>query len=177
MSTATGQPGVSTDFALAFRETMLQALTQEMKITSKILAAVPDARGDYRPDPKSRTAAEIAWHIASEDVILLEQIVEGAFHFPDTRYDAERPTTHAAVAAWYEKTFAAALDKIRAMSPQKLAAPIDFLGMFQWPAFMYLLLVNNHSIHHRGQLSAYLRPMGAKVPSIYGPSGDDSGGM
>lgn len=177
MSTAASQPDTQAAFALAFRETMLQALAQEGKITSRVLAAVPDAKSGYRPDPKSRSAAELAWHIASEDVILVEQIVEGKFAFPDTRYEAERPATSAAVAAWYEKRFTAALQKVRAMSPQKLAAPIDFLGMFQWPAFMYLLLANNHSIHHRGQLSAYLRPMGAKVPSIYGPSADDSGGM
>jgi uncharacterized damage-inducible protein DinB len=177
MSTATSQPAVNADFALGFRETMLQALAQEMQTTSRVLAAVPDDKSSYRPDPKARTAADLAWHIASEDVILLDQIVERKFHFPDPRYDAERPQTSAALAAWYQKKFAAGLDKIRALSPQQLTQPIDFLGMFQWPAFMYLLLANDHSIHHRGQLSTYLRPMGAKVPSIYGPSADDSGGM
>jgi uncharacterized damage-inducible protein DinB len=173
MSTTASQPGISTDFALAFRETLLHGLAEEMKITRKVLAAIPDDKSGYRPEPKARTAADLAWHLASEDVILLEQIVEGSFHFPDTRYDGERPKTHVEMAAWYEKKFAAALDKVRAMSPQKLTAPIDFLGMFQWPAFLYLVLANNHSIHHRGQLSTYLRPMGAKVPSIYGPSADE----
>ncbi|HEY2115189.1 MAG TPA: DinB family protein, partial [Candidatus Angelobacter sp.] len=50
--------------------------------------------------------------------------------------------------------------------------PIDFRGMFQMPAVSFLTLSQNHSIHHRGQLSTYLRPMGAKVPSIYGESYD-----
>jgi uncharacterized damage-inducible protein DinB len=49
---------------------------------------------------------------------------------------------------------------------------VDFRGMFQLPAVMYLGFVQQHSIHHRGQLSMYLRPMGAKVPSIYGESYD-----
>jgi uncharacterized damage-inducible protein DinB len=45
--------------------------------------------------------------------------------------------------------------------------------MFNLPAVMYLQFMLNHSIHHRGQLSSYLRPMGAKVPSIYGGSFDE----
>lgn len=175
MSTAASQPAAQTAFALGLRDTMLAALAEEMKTTSKVLAAVPDAKSGYRPDPKSRSAGDVAWHIASEDVILLEQLCEGKFFLPDTRFDAERPQNHAALAAWYEKKFAAGLERVRALSTEKLTQPIDFLGFLTWPAFMYLLLINNHSIHHRGQLSAYLRPMGAKVPSIYGPSADSAG--
>jgi uncharacterized damage-inducible protein DinB len=59
------------------------------------------------------------------------------------------------------------------MTPQQLATPVNFLSLFTFPAFVYLGLVNNHSIHHRGQLSTYLRPMGSKVPSIYGGSADE----
>ena len=59
------------------------------------------------------------------------------------------------------------------MTPQQLATPVNFLGLFNFPAYVYLGLVNNHSIHHRGQLSTYLRPMGSKVPSIYGGSADE----
>jgi uncharacterized damage-inducible protein DinB len=46
--------------------------------------------------------------------------------------------------------------------------------MFDFPGVDYLSLSLRHSVHHRGQLSAYLRPMGAKVPGIYGPSGDET---
>ena len=54
----------------------------------------------------------------------------------------------------------------------QLLQPIDFRGMFKMPALGYVQIAINHSIHHRGQLSMYLRPMGAKVPSIYGESYD-----
>jgi len=56
--------------------------------------------------------------------------------------------------------------------PAKLAQDITF-AMWTQPAVTYLSLDMSHGIHHRGQLSAYLRPMGAKVPSIYGPSADE----
>jgi uncharacterized damage-inducible protein DinB len=54
-----------------------------------------------------------------------------------------------------------------------LLKSINFHNVFEFPAVVYLQLMVNHSIHHRGQLSAYLRPMGAKVPAIYGGSADE----
>ncbi len=65
------------------------------------------------------------------------------------------------------------MERVRAMTPEQLVTPVDFLGAFNFPAVFYLGFVNNHSIHHRGQLSVYLRPMGSKVPSIYGGSADE----
>jgi len=51
---------------------------------------------------------------------------------------------------------------------------VDFRGMFQRPALTFLQIGLNHSIHHRGQLTTYLRPMGGKVPAIYGESYDSA---
>jgi len=59
------------------------------------------------------------------------------------------------------------------MTPAQLATPVDFDDVCKMPAVFYLGFVNNHSVHHRGQLAAYLRPMGSKVPSIYGGSADE----
>jgi uncharacterized damage-inducible protein DinB len=76
------------------------------------------------------------------------------------------------VGAWYAGAFARDIDQVRALPADALVKTIDFRGMFQFPAVVYLQIGLNHSIHHRGQLSMYLRPMGAKVPSIYGESYD-----
>ena len=59
------------------------------------------------------------------------------------------------------------------MPAEKLAATVDFFGMMQMPNVTYLGFANNHSVHHRGQLAAYLRAMGSKVPAIYGDSADE----
>jgi len=59
------------------------------------------------------------------------------------------------------------------MPPEQLANPVDFAGVFKMPAVFYLGFVNNHCVHHRGQLAGFLRPMGSKVPSIYGGSADE----
>jgi uncharacterized damage-inducible protein DinB len=83
------------------------------------------------------------------------------------------PQTSADLAEWYEKEFTRAVDRVRELTPEQLLKPIDFYGVFNLPAVMYLGFLTNHSIHHRGQLSSYLRPMGAKCPNIYGGSYDE----
>jgi uncharacterized damage-inducible protein DinB len=172
MSTAP-RPGMTPEFAAAYREMMCEGLMNEFETTKKVLAAIPDAKRDHRPDPKARTAWELAWHIASEDVLFLEQITEGKFTFPDARYDKEKPSTVADLVAWYDRKFKRAVERLRAMTPAQLVLPINFLGLFNLPAVLYLGFMNNHSVHHRGQLATYLRPMGSKVPSIYGGSADE----
>ena len=77
------------------------------------------------------------------------------------------------VVEFYKKEFPAALGKVRAMPADKLAAAVDFFGLMQMPNASYLGFANNHSVHHRGQLAAYLRAMGSKVPPIYGDSADE----
>jgi len=81
--------------------------------------------------------------------------------------------TGADIAAWYDKKIAEHLPKVQVMTAEQLATPVDFYGMFNMPAAMYLNFMNSHTIHHRGQLSTYLRAMGGKCPSIYGGSADE----
>jgi uncharacterized damage-inducible protein DinB len=76
------------------------------------------------------------------------------------------------VNAWYDERLPRSLERLKAVSSDDLAKPIDFRGLFKFPAVVFLRIGLNHTIHHRGQLSMYLRPMGAAVPSIYGESYD-----
>lgn len=168
---AAPQQSPSNEFAAGYRDLMVQSLTHEMQTTKKVLAAVPDANSDYKPDPKARSAKELAWHLASVDVQFAEEIAEGKFNM-EPRYKDE-PKTSAELAEWYEKNFTRSLDKIRAMTPEQLVTVLNFYDAFHLPAYAYLSFVEKHSIHHRGELVTYLRPMGSKVPSIYGGSADE----
>ncbi|MGH9677932.1 MAG: DinB family protein, partial [Candidatus Acidiferrum sp.] len=67
-------------------------------------------------------------------------------------------------------SFATAFDRLTQLSAEQLVKIVDFRGLFQLPAVHYLDFSLRHSIHHRGQLSVYIRPMGGSVPSIYGES-------
>jgi uncharacterized damage-inducible protein DinB len=147
----------------------------EFQATSKVIAAVPDAKRDYRPDEKSRTAWELATHLATADIWFIDCILAGAFSF-DAAAAKKAESGFGSVAdvvAFYQQAFPAALAKVRAQPADKLAATVDFFGMMQMPAAAFLGFANNHSMHHRGQLAAYLRAMGSKVPAIYGGSADE----
>ena len=72
---------------------------------------------------------------------------------------------------WYKKEMPKLVEHVLAMDPAKLAQVVDFFGM-KMPNAQFLVWQAVHNAHHRGQLSTYLRPMGAKVPSIYGGSFD-----
>jgi uncharacterized damage-inducible protein DinB len=162
--------GISPEFALGYRAMMLNGITREAEITKKVIAAVPDAASSYKPDPKARTAKELAWHIANSDIQFLDGI--GGLHF--TMESPEHPPqTSAEVVAWYDERMKQGMARIAALTPEQLLTPVNFYGMFNLPAVLYLSFLNNHSIHHRGELATYLRPMGSKVPSIYGGSYDE----
>ena len=149
----------------------LPALKTEHRITKRIIEAIPLDKGDYRPEPCAMTALDLAWHIAASENMFLKVPVSGEFNFTGARQESMR--TSADVAQWYATEFAANFDRLTRLSPEQLNKVIEFRGLFHLPAVMYLEVGLRHSIHHRGQLSVYLRPMGAKVPSIYGESYDD----
>jgi uncharacterized damage-inducible protein DinB len=147
----------------------LPMLKREHGTTKQIIQAIPLDKGDYRPDPVSRTALEIAWHIVAAEHRFLSGVADGVFDFtPNHRSDSLRNS--ADIAAWYSKSFEADFQRLTHLSPEQLVKIIDFRGIFQLPAVLYLQSSQSHTIHHRGQLTVYIRPMGGSVPSIYGES-------
>ncbi|MBZ5656673.1 MAG: DinB family protein [Acidobacteriia bacterium] len=161
------------EFAAAYCQMMLDGLAGEVETTKRVLAAVPEGTCDsYRPDPHARNGRELAWHIANTDIQFLDGIADLKFSM-STPEGADKPKTIAEIVAWYDRNFKRAADRVRALSPEQLMTPIDFFGVFNLPAAFYLGFLNNHMIHHRGELATYLRPMGSKVPSIYGGSYDE----
>jgi uncharacterized damage-inducible protein DinB len=169
---STTAPAITPEFALAYRAMVLEGFANEVETTKRVLAAVPDGKRDYRPDPNARTAWELAWHIANSDIQFLDAIADMKFTM-ETPDQADKPKTTAELVAWYDRNFQRAADRVRALTSTQLTTPVDFMGAFNFPAVLYLGFLNNHSIHHRGQLAAYLRPMGSKCPSIYGGSYDE----
>jgi uncharacterized damage-inducible protein DinB len=151
----------------------LGTLKNESRITKKILEAVPADKADYKPDSASRSAIELVRHIAAADNRFLETVINGVFD-ANPAMIPENVKTPQEVAKWYEERFARNFDALTKLSGEQLTKIVDFRGMFQRPAVTFVTLGLHHTIHHRGQLSSYLRCMGTKVPSIYGESYDDA---
>jgi len=116
------------------------------------------------------SAQDLTAHIATVDQWFLESVVEGSFTRPDNS-GGEMPKPSQAAAA-YKQNIPGLIDKVAGLSGEHLAKDVQFFT-FNMPAVFYLDFCIRHGIHHRGQLSAYLRPMGAKVPAIYGGSADE----
>lgn len=149
----------------------LPTLAAEHPVTKRVIAAIPSDKVDYRPDAVAKTAIELAWHIVSAEVRFLEAVAAGTFDLtPRPRPESIRTADD--VNEWYSRQWEAKVEAVRQLNGEQLVKRIDFRGLFQFPAVVYVQVAVNHSIHHRGQLSMYLRPMGARVPSIYGESYD-----
>jgi uncharacterized damage-inducible protein DinB len=155
------------------QDILLGALRNESRITKKVLEAVPAEKCEHRPDPVSKTAMELVRHIAAAEIRFLETTIDGEFNVAKGAIP-ESVKAPAEVASWYGDRFAENFEKLKQLKGERLMKMVDFRGLFQMPAVAFLELAMNHTIHHRGQLSSYLRCMGAKVPSIYGESYDDA---
>lgn len=147
----------------------------EQPAFGKVLRAIPADQLGYRPHERSASAGGIAWQLAEEQRSLSEMLDHGEVQW-QTRKHPE--SIEEIVAAWDKATDElrqrlAGLDEAKFASDAKIV-----MGESSWPDTVGNMLWGFllDMIHHRGQLSAYLRPMGAKVPSIYGPSADDAGG-
>jgi uncharacterized damage-inducible protein DinB len=141
----------------------------------KVLKAMPQGRLEYRPDPKARTAAELAWVLAAEEAALVGLLDTGTIDWKDEK----APATVEEIVAAYERSANAVNERLAGLDEAGWEKKGRFLmgGQVAWEdsigEFMWGFLFD--AIHHRGQLSTYLRPMGGKVPAIYGPSADDPG--
>ncbi|MBV9156535.1 MAG: DinB family protein [Acidobacteriaceae bacterium] len=151
----------------------LPDLKNEHRTTKSVIEAIPPDKGDYRPDTNARGALELAWHIVSTEMRFMEAVSAGQFDL-SPRPCPEAIKNSQDLTRWYTENFDAHFEKLTKVSNEQLLKIIDFRGLFQLPAVIYLNFVLHHTIHHRGQLSTYLRPAGSKVPAIYGESYDSA---
>jgi uncharacterized damage-inducible protein DinB len=141
--------------------------TDESKTTQKVLERIPEG-SDYRPDPRSRTAQEIAWQIVCEEKMIIDALETGKVEWAPP----PMPKTMKEVADEHGKLSARMPQRWSSLPASRWNGELDLFGnkrsasAMAW-SFLFDL------VHHRGQITTYLRPMGAKVPQIYGPSADE----
>ena len=140
---------------------LLGMLKNESRTTRSILAAVPKEHLDYRPDPFAKSANESLRHIASADNFFLKSVADGAFVAGSVKIPEDVKTPEE-VAEWYGQEYAKNFEAVGTLSGEQLIRMVDFRGAFQRPAYAFLQGGLLHVVHHRGQLSTYLRLWAAK---------------
>jgi uncharacterized damage-inducible protein DinB len=141
--------------------------TKESKTTRNVIARIPEG-SDYRPDPKSRTAHEIAWQIVCEEKMIIDALESGKAEWAPPPV----PATVREVLEVYERQSAGMAERWKALPPGRWDGTLEFFGS-QRPASPMAWSFLFDIVHHRGQITTYLRPMGSTVPQIYGPSADE----
>ena len=154
-------------------EPFLKTWEREFETTLRVFSNYPSDRLEYRPHEKSKTARELMWTIAYEEAEFVNGCLQGSITFSDQK----PPKTKEALIREYKKQHAASVKKVQKAGEELFSRTIKFfvakgkMGDVKVGGLLWTLL--HDQIHHRGQLSVYLRLVGAKVPSIYGPSADE----
>ena len=156
-------------------EFFVQRWEAEQPAFGRVLRAVPGDKLDHSPHERSTRAGDLAWQLAIEQRVLSEMLDSGEIRWPKD----PRPKTIGQIVEAWDKSTEALRQRLRKLDESKYAGPATFImeGAPPWNDTVGNMLWGFlfDMVHHRGQLSTYLRPMGGKVPAIYGPSGDDSG--
>lgn len=158
------------------KEMWLQTRQMELQTTIKVLKAVPTNRLDYKPHEKSRSVRELAWTFAMEEGFL-NMIINGKIEMDGLGAPPPPPATMDEIISTLEKSCKDSNDRISSLPDDTFNSMMDF---FTEPGKMapmrkgdlLWMMVMDH-VHHRGQMSVYLRLVGGKVPSIYGPTADE----
>ena len=159
------------------RTLFLKFWVKEADATRKVISRIPEDRSDYRPDPKARTARELAWLLVREDIVLVDGLEKGAFEWVEVPV----PLTVKEILDIYDRGHEDLSKRLHGVSADRWEGQVPF--MFDGKEVMSATGYEGawgfflDQIHHRGQLSTYLRPMGSTVPQIYGPSADEPTSM
>ncbi len=164
---------------MAIKDALLPEFDHEMGVTRKLLERVPETDFGWKPHEKSFSLGALAAHLAQLpewSAVILDQ---PSFNLePRSEHAPTLPASRAQMLAAFDQAVAAARGRLSGKSDGELMAGWTFQRegktMFTVPAVAaFKSFIVNHSIHHRGQLSVYLRLRNVPVPAIYGPSADE----
>jgi uncharacterized damage-inducible protein DinB len=160
--------------AITEKQRFLRAYEQNHALTLKVLNAFPAERAEFRPHPRSYSALQLAWTF-----ILEEEFMAKALRGEKILGGGVPPFPHSWTAALdaFSKGYDDVVSELRDPKNSDLAGTLTYwvrpTQTGDVPLIVFLNYLLDDEIHHRGQLSVYLRMVGGKVPSIYGPSADE----
>ncbi len=161
---------ITPDRAERRRGDLLEQIQNEDQLLLKLVRALPEDKLTWKPDaPKCWQANDLALHAAAVGN-WFTTVVDGAVE--PGKEPPPAPTDKTELLTAIEHSQNQFQQRVAEFSPEELAGTTEFFGN-TFPNITILSWHRDHMIHHKGQLALYLRLMGAKVPSTYGPSGDE----
>jgi uncharacterized damage-inducible protein DinB len=158
-------------------ESLLQELEQEAQTTRRVLERVPEDRLAWKPHDKSMSLGQLALHVATTPGGVAEMCQQSSFQIPP--FTQPSATSAAELMRALDESVAKARQILQGMDDAALGktwrvvdGDREVMAMPVGAVLRTIML--NHWYHHRGQLSVYLRQVGALVPSMYGPSADEN---
>jgi uncharacterized damage-inducible protein DinB len=165
---------------MAIKDSLLAEYDHELATTRRVLERVPESAFSWKPHDKSMSLGQLAGHVANIPYWLTATLAAPFYDFatPDPNRGDDKPGSAAALLREFDTRVAAARAALSNASDAEMTAPWSLKNgghvIFTLPrAAAIRSFVMNHLIHHRGQLSVYLRLNNVPVPSIYGPSADE----
>jgi uncharacterized damage-inducible protein DinB len=163
--------------AMSFRNRLLQEYDDEMNKTRKMLELVPDDKLGWKPHEKSMTLGRLASHVADFPTWGLSSLQTNEHRIP-TDWRPEVPKSRQEILSKFEKDLATCRDEISRLQDSQLddmwSLKFGDQTVFTMPRAQVIRgVVMDHMIHHRGQLSVYLRMLDVPIPGMYGPSADE----
>jgi uncharacterized damage-inducible protein DinB len=152
------------------KQELIQTLAWEGAVTAKVIRALPEEKLEIKPSAKSRAASELIHTLLLETQLMLDIAQGKSDPYPST--EADRVISVSKAVSDFERVHSQLLAFLQSEPEEKLNSPHNFYGR-QTTRLEGVMSMLYDVIHHRGQLSVYVRIAGGKMPSIYGPSGDE----
>jgi uncharacterized damage-inducible protein DinB len=159
-------------------ETLAAELRQEAKTTRRVLERVPEESFGWKPHEKSMTLGRLAAHVAELPELIIPALTRDEFDFGSGDFKPFDPASTADLLEKFDRNIEAAAELLHGQPDERMGEKWRLRSgdhvLFEMPRASVVRFVGlNHVVHHRGQLSVYLRLLDVPLPSIYGPSADE----
>ena len=157
------------------RQSFLDELNAEYKSTRLCLERIPESLFEYKPHPKSMNLGYLTLLVAEIPLWIRHMIIDSEIDFVTFKHAS--PKTTAEMLAHFEDNIKGAREALQGTTDEELKSPFSLKAngqlLYTSPKIIDVGTTLNHWVHHRGQLTVYMRLNDIAVPSIYGPSADD----
>ncbi|MDT5272146.1 MAG: hypothetical protein QOH49_4332 [Acidobacteriota bacterium] len=159
-------------------ETLAAEMAQEAKTTRRLLERVPEASFGWKPHEKSMSLGRLAAHVAELPELIIPALTQDELDFAAGEFKPFEPKTTAELLEKFDRNIATAAEALQKQPDERMGEKWKLRSgdhvLFEMPRASVVRFVGlNHVVHHRGQLSVYLRLLDVPLPSIYGPSADE----